>query len=187
MSRQRCLRLLGAATLLLVPVAPTLVAQQPAAPPAPSARPQDVASVDAILSALYDVISGDAGVRRDWNRFRSLFAPGARLVPTGRAPDGSGRMRVWTPEEYIAAAGASLERDGFHERELGRREERFGNVLHVMSAYDSKRTLADERPFARGVNSIQLWNDGSRWWVVSIFWEGETPANPIPESLLRAP
>lgn len=94
-------------------------------------------------------------------------------------------MRVWTAEEYIQNAGASLERDGFFEREIGRKLERYGNVVHLMSAYDSKRTLNDPAPFVRGVNSFQLWYDGKRWWVVTIFWEAETPGNPIPASLLK--
>lgn len=81
--------------------------------------------------------------------------------------------------------GPRLERDGFFERELGRKMERYGNIVHLMSAYDSKRTLQDAQPFARGVNSFQLWFDGRRWWVVTIYWEAETPNTPIPTELLQ--
>jgi hypothetical protein len=165
--------------------APTTTAPAPAA--APAARPADVASVDAILAALYDVISGPAGQKRDWDRMRSLFAPGARLIPTGRRPDGTFAMRTWTVEEYIANAGPSLESGGFFEREIGRRTETFGNIVHAFSSYDSKRTLADAQPFARGINSIQLWNDGTRWYVVTVFWEGERPDNRIPAQYIGAP
>jgi hypothetical protein len=196
-SPKRCLHvrlgpLVVAAVLVALTLAAPLPAQQPAPPAAaraatPAARAGDVESVDAIIAALYDVISGPAGEKRDWDRFRSLFVPDARLIPTGRAADGTGRHRVWTPEEYIANSGPLLERDGFHERELGRREERFGNIVHVMSAYDSRRTLADPAPFARGINSIQLWNDGARWFVVTILWESESPANPIPPAYFRRP
>jgi hypothetical protein len=153
------------------------------APAAPAADPRDVESIDAIMAAVYAAISGPAGQPRQWDRFRSLMAPGARLVPTGRTATGEGRLRNWSVEEYIATAGPNLEQ-GFFERELGRKMERYGNVVHLMSAYDSKRTLADAQPFARGVNSFQLWFDGKRWYVVSIFWEAETPANPIPAELL---
>lgn len=151
----------------------------------PAARPADVESIDAIMRAVYDAISGPAGQPRDWNRFRSLMAPGARLIPTGKRPDGVGVLRVWTTEEYIANAGPGLERGGFFEREIGRKLERYGNVVHLMSAYDSKRALSDPAPFARGVNSFQLFFDGTRWWVVTIYWEAETPGNPIPPSLLN--
>lgn len=166
------LALLGAVTATPAP------AQQ--APDRPAARPEDVASPDAIVAAVYDVISGPAGQKRNWDRMRSLFAPGARLIPVGRNPDGRATMRVLTVEEYIAAAGPRLEEMGFFERELGRVEERFGGVLHRFSAYDSRRSPDDPQPFARGVNSFQLMFDGARWWIVTIFWTPETADNPIP-------
>jgi hypothetical protein len=158
-------------------------AQQP--PPAPTAAavpadPADVASPDAIVAALYDVISGPAGQARNWNRFRSLFAPGARLIPTGRRADGTTSMRTLDVEGYITGPGPNLETNGFFEREIGRRSERFGNVLHAFSAYESKRKAEDAKPFARGINSIQLYTDGTRWWLVTILWDSERPDNPIP-------
>lgn len=157
---------------------------QAAAQGVPAARPADVASVDAIITALYDVISGPAGQARDWDRFRALFAEGARLIPTGQRPDGTRVMMVWTPEEYIQRAGAQLEANGFFEAEIGRVTEEFGQIAHVFSAYDSRRTAADPTPFARGINSIQLRHDGTRWWVVTIFWDSERPGNPIPPKYL---
>ena len=117
---------------------------------------------------------------------RSLFAPGARLIPSGKRPDGSSFLLTWTVEQYISAAGASLEKDGFFEREIGRHVDRYGDVVQVFSAYDSRRTPQDAQPFARGINSIQLRYDGTRWWVVTVYWEGETPANPIPAEYLQA-
>ncbi|HEX6051253.1 MAG TPA: YncE family protein [Gemmatimonadaceae bacterium] len=158
---------------------------QGAAASAAAARPQDVASIDAIIAALYDVISGPAGQKRDWDRFRSLFTPGARLVPTGRRPDSTRVIRVISPDEYATNIGPQLENGGFFEREIGRRTEQFGNIAHVFSAYDSRRTAADTTPFARGINSIQLFNDGRRWWVVSIFWDSERRDNPIPAEMIR--
>jgi hypothetical protein len=169
------LSLLGAASSLHA---------QAAAPPPPPAKPEDVSSVDAVIKAVYDVISGPAGQKRDWNRMRSLFWPGARLVPTGRGQDGKHGARVWTVEEYISNAGPRLEESGFFERELGRVQEQYGNIVHLMSSYDSKRKADDAQPFARGVNSFQLMNDGSRWWILTIFWQGETPDNPIPAKFL---
>jgi hypothetical protein len=157
-----------------------------AAAATPPANPADVESDDAILRALYDVISGPAGQRRNWDRMRSLFVPGARLIPTGRRPDGTRSMQVWSVDQYISTVGPRLEEGGFFERELARRTERYGNVVHAFSTYDSKRTAADPQPFARGINSIQLWNDGKRWWVVSIFWEGERPDNPIPARYMQS-
>ena len=159
------------------------LAQQPAAMPAPAAipaNPADVATPDAIIAALYDVISGPAGQARNWDRFRSLFAPGARLIPTGRRPDGSSSLRTLDPDGYATLAGPGLEKNGFFEREIGRRTERFGNVLHAFSAYDSKRTAEDAKPFARGINSVQLYFDGTRWFVVTVYWDSERADNQIP-------
>lgn len=153
-------------------------------PAAPAAAPADVASSEAIVAALYDVISGDAGVARDWDRFRSLFHPNGRLMPSGPNREGRGAVRAITPEEYITLAGPSLVADGFHEREIFRREERFGGVAHVWSTYEALRRLSDPAPFMRGINSIQLFHDGSRWWVISVYWQAETPAAPIPAAYL---
>ena len=182
------LRLLGATTLFILLASPMRPARaqgtgQPAQPPAAAAK--DVASPDAIIAALYDVISGPAGQARNWNRFRSLFAPGARLIPTGAPPTGPATVRAMTPDEYATTVGPRLEAMGFFEREIGRATDSFGNVAHAFSAYDSKRAASDAQPFARGINSIQLFNDGTRWWVVSVFWDSERPGNPIPAKYLN--
>lgn len=158
---------------------------QPASPP--PARPDDVRSADAIVAALYDVISGPAGQKRDWDRFRSLFSTGARLIPTGRRPDGSPVMRVLTPEEYITGSAPALETNGFFEKEVSQTSESFGGMVHRFSTYESRHTAADSLPFVRGINSIQLVNDGQRWWVVTVLWEGERPNNQIPPKYLRRP
>jgi hypothetical protein len=116
---------------------------------------------------------------------RSLFIPGARLIPTGRRPDGTRSNQVWSVDQYISTVGPRLEQGGFFEREIARRSERYGNIVHAFSTYESRRAASDPQPFARGINSIQLWNDGRRWWVVTIFWEGERPDNPIPGRYLQ--
>lgn len=167
-------------TVMLVGTAfPGIAAAQTA-----GADPADVTSLDGIIAALYDVISGPAGEARDWDRFHGLFIPeGARLVPSGQGPQGRRGYQVWTPEQYVAQAGSQLEATGFFERELSRVTEAFGNVVHVFSTYDSRRTL-DGAVFARGINSIQLFNDGSRYWIVSIFWDSERAGQAIPERYL---
>lgn len=191
MIARRCLLAAGAA--LLLSFAPRTAAAQssggsPAAAAArPAARAADVESLDGIMAAIYDVISGPAGQPRDWDRFRSLFAPDARLIPTGVRPDGTRSIRALTVEDYARNIGPQLERGGFFERELGRKVERYGNIVHLMSAYDSRRTAADPAPFARGVNSFQLWYDGTRWYVVTIYWEQETPGTPIPPAWITKP
>jgi len=181
---------------------PTPQQQQPAPAPAqqsaaPAANPADVGTVDSILAALYDVISGPAGKKRDWDRFRSLFAPGARLIPTGpRRPPGTAPdapltgkeehgSRAFTPEEYMERSRPILEGQGFFEREVARRTEQYGHIVHAFSTYEARHKAEDAKPFLRGINSIQLLNDGRRWWVVTVFWEAETTLTPLPEKYLK--
>jgi hypothetical protein len=153
--------------------------------PTPVADPADVESIDAIVAALYDVISGPQGQKRNWNRMRSLFLPGGRLMPVGPRQAGGNVIRVMEVNDYIALSGEQLEAMGFREREIATRTERFGNIAHVFSTYEGFR--GDEsQPFLRGINSIQLMYDGTRWWIVSVFWEAERPDNPLPEAYLRS-
>ena len=168
---------------------PTPPSQTPAAVPAaqaPAADPKDVATMDAVVAALYDVISGPAGQKRNWDRFRSLFVPGARLIPTGRRPTGEVVSRVRTPEDYIQGSAPLLEQNGFFEKEVSRRIEKFGNIAHIFSTYEARRKAEDEKPFMRGINSIQLMNDGKRWWIVTVFWQAEDATNPLPAEYLRS-
>ncbi|MGD0304288.1 MAG: hypothetical protein ABSC71_05615 [Candidatus Acidiferrales bacterium] len=158
-------------------------AAAPAAQPVPEAKPADVASPDAILAATYDVISGPPG-DRDWNRFYSLFLPDARLISTGKGKDGAMRIRSVTPQEYSKLAGAYFQKNGFFERESARKSERYGNIMQIFSTYESRHASADEKPFARGINSFQLYFDGKRWWVVTIFWLEESADNLIPQEYL---
>lgn len=173
-----------AAALVIVCAGPA--AAQALAPPVPvsTAAPADVATPEAIVATLYEVISGDAGVPRDWARFRSLFHPTARLMPSGVNREGQGVVRSITPDEYIARSEPLLLAEGFHEREIARRAERFGRIAHVWSSYESLHRLSDPQPFARGINSIQLFDDGSRWWILGVYWQAETPAAPIPAEYL---
>jgi hypothetical protein len=154
-------------------------------PTTPPANPADVATMDSIVLAVYDVISGPAGTR-NWDRFRSLFIPGARLIPTSPRPTGEVGSRVLTVEDYVQRAGAAFEKQGFFEREVSRQMERFGNIAHIFSTYESRHAKDDAKPFQRGINSIQLMNDGKRWWIVTIFWQGEDEKNPLPAEYLRS-
>ena len=151
----------------------------------PAAKPGDVSSPDAILAATYDVISGPAG-KRDWDRFRSLFAPGARLIAVQKRKDGNLEARVFTPDDYSNLGGPYFEKNGFFEREASRHADRYGHIMQVFSTYESRHDGKDAAPFARGINSFQLFFDGTRWWVVTIYWEEETPDTPLPKEFLPA-
>ncbi len=158
-------------------------------PPAPMADPADVASIDAITTAVYESISGDAGVPRDWDRFRSLFAPGARLMPVAseHGEDGSRTSSVgsMSPDDFVMRTSDSFAQDGFYEVEIGSVTETYGDIAHRFSAYASFFTDdPDEEPFNRGINSFQYLYDGERWWILTIFWQHEPDAGPIPAEYL---
>jgi hypothetical protein len=156
----------------------------------------DVSSIDAIINAAYDVISGPAGGARDWERERALFFPGARLIPTaskaGDSP-GSGaasnesmlRPQLLDVEGYIARVEPFFREKGFYETEIARRTEQFGQIAHVWSTYESRHNENDPEPFMRGINSFQLFHDGARWWIVNIFWQHENAAHRLPEKYER--
>ena len=146
------------------------------------AKAEDVKSLDAIVAALYDVISGPAG-ERNWGRFRSLFIPEARLIPTSKTAEGKISYRVLTPDDYVNRAGQSFIKQGFFEGEIARRSEQFGNIAHVWTTYESRRAQG-EQSFARGINSLQLFNDGTRWWIIEIVWDSERPGMSIPSEYL---
>lgn len=185
-----------AATIVLSLSTLWLSAQAPTPKPAPVgaitthpdwpvAAPADVQSVDALVAAVYNVISGPRGQPRNWNRMRSLFVPGARLVPireTGSHAD----VVLLDVDGYIARASTRMEAEGFFEKSVANRIEQYGNLITVWSTYESRHDESDPKPFARGINSFQILKDGDRYWVVQIMWEAETPMTPILSKYLSA-
>jgi hypothetical protein len=181
--------------MLITFAAAAFAAVQPQAQPQPQPRPSpfvvatenpvpanpgDVASLDAIMRAVYDVISGPAGQKRDWNRMRALFTANARLMPHGARG-----LRSGSVEDYITSSGPFLEKEGFIEREVARRVEQYGDIAHVFSTYEA-RNRAGGPVIMRGINSFQLVRHAGRWWVVSIMWQAETPQTPIPAGYLES-
>ena len=145
----------------------------------------DVESIDAIIAAAYDVISGPTGQKRNWNRERSLYYPGARLIPTAKPGANDGLApQILDVDGFIARVELYFAEQGFFEKEIARHTERFGHIAHVWSTYESRHNENDPEPFMRGINSIQLFNDGNRWWIVNIYWQQESDQDPIPEKYL---
>lgn len=146
---------------------------------APAAPAADVASVDAIVAAVYDAISGPAG-DRDWDRFRALFTDDARLIPTSAIGDTAIGLRVLSVDQYVERVAGYFARTPFYERQVAAVTEHYGHIAHVFSTYES--LSGPEGPVvARGINSFQLFFDGNRWWVVSVLWDSERTGGPIPE------
>jgi hypothetical protein len=146
------------------------------------ADPLDVASIDAIITAAYDSISGPAGEKRDWDRERSLYYPGARLIPTAKPGENDGLTpQILDVDGFIARVEPYFAEHGFYEKEIARRVEQFGQIAHVWSTYESRHDPSDPKPFMRGINSIQLFNDGNRWWIVNIYWQQASAEHEIPQ------
>lgn len=150
---------------------------------AQDAAPEDVASIDAIITASYDVISGSADEERDWDRERSLFHPDSRHMPTYRAESGEYVADVSDVEGFIERVDPYFREQSFYEYEIARKVERFGNIAHVFSTYEWSHEKGGPTA-GRGINSFQLLFDGTRWWIMSVFWQQESEEYPIPDEYL---
>ncbi|MCA9293460.1 MAG: hypothetical protein KDA20_06580 [Phycisphaerales bacterium] len=151
---------------------------------APAARPEDVASMDAIIKAYYDAMSAGPGEQRDWDRLRSLFVPGGRMLAARALPQGGAGVWPLTIDDYIDANRKYFERGGYIEREVARRVESFGNIAQAWSTYEARRTEHDPEPYARGIYSMHLLQGGTRWWIVDLYWDYERPDAQIPAEYL---
>lgn len=129
----------------------------------------DVSTLDAILHTAYEVLSGPAGQARDWERYRTLFVEGARLMPVVAVPGEKPHVRQLTLDDYIRRVEPIFAVEAFWERETSRQTEMVGRVAHVLSRYESLRD-PNGAPFERGDNSMQLFYDDTRWWIVSVMW-----------------
>ena len=145
--------------------------------------PEELAVLDLFMAGLYNSISGLAG-ERDWERFRLLFFPGARLLRTIVSPEGEVSLSAMDVEGFINFAAPFLREHDFEERELARREDQFGQIAQVFSTYVSTTSSEGEKTTKHGINSVQLWFDGRRWWVLNMVWDDERPGNPIPPEYL---
>ncbi|WP_179339074.1 hypothetical protein [Winogradskyella ludwigii] len=145
---------------------------------------KNVATLDSTIATLYAVISGDKGEERNWDLFKHLFKKDAKLIPTGKNQKKEITVRYMSTEDYITTSGQWLVENGFHELEIKRETQTFGNITHVFSTYETYNSKADEKPFMRGINSIQLFNDGKRWWIVNLYWMQESKEHKIPKTYL---
>ncbi len=152
----------------------------------PVARPADVATVDGIMSALYEVVSGPANKVRDWDRLRSLFTPDGKMGAVGAKPNGEFGHRAMTVEDYIVRVTKPFSEAGFFESEIARTSDSFGQITHVFSTYEARKAPTDAKPFMRGINSLQMYNDGTRWWIISLLWRAEDDKLKLPEKYLKS-
>jgi hypothetical protein len=144
----------------------------------------DFATIDGIVTAMYESISGPKGTPGQWGRDRSLHHPRALLIPARQAPGGPA-AGVMDFDEFVASRAPYLAENDFYEVEIGRKEFRFGVIAHVLSSYEARTAPAPAgKVLRRGVNSIQLMHDGTRWWILSTLWDNEREGVQLPEDLL---
>lgn len=145
-------------------------------------RPGDVSTIEGIVKASYETISGGVGVPRQWGRDRTLFDPNSRSVAVSVNPKTGGvRTHGTTEQQFADESDASIVKEGFTEREIKHFIHRFGNVATVLSSYEGSDAAGKSK--TRGVNIFQLYFDGKRWWILSMVWDEERPGNPIPPEL----
>ncbi|HJZ65655.1 MAG TPA: hypothetical protein VKD70_15120 [Candidatus Acidoferrum sp.] len=147
-------------------------------------RPEDVNTIEGIVKASYETISGGVGVPRQWGRDRTLFAPSVRYIAMSKDKSGAVKVQTSDYQEYLDQSDDFLVKQGFTEVELGRKIERFGNVATVLSSYEG-RVASTGKVVTRGVNIFSLYNDGKRWWIQTMLWDEEEPGKPIPAELLK--
>lgn len=140
-----------------------------------------VKTLDSTIKTLYGVISGEKGEVRDWELFKFLFKPQAKLIPTGTNKQGIHVARYMTPQEYINTSGKWLVENGFFEKEVARSVHKFGNIAQVFTTYEAFKSESETKPFMTGINSVQMLYDNNRWWIVNIYWQQASKRNPIPE------
>jgi hypothetical protein len=144
---------------------------------------KDVKTKENIVHALYEVISGTPEQQRDWARFRNLFLPESRLIPTGKTKQNEFTIRAISPEDYIQMFTNNI-KSGFFEKELHQETEEYGTIAHVFSTYETRESI--NGPVSnRGINSIQLYNDGNRYYVVNILWCAESMGFSLPSKYLN--
>ncbi len=185
MNKQSVQRILACVMLLAICATGTGQTQtsQPSKESAPPARPEDVDTIGHIVAAAYAAISGSPGPR-DWNRLRSLFYSDARLGPIHAEKSGAITVQNFTVEDYVERTQGYFAQEGFYEGSVANRIETWNHMAHVWSTYESRHAKG-EKPFARGINSFQLMNDGKRWWILTIHWQAEDPDHPIPAKYLK--
>lgn len=160
---------------------PSDAARRPGAPPA-----GDGASIDSILAALYASVSHPDGAEPDWARMRGVMLSVGMFIPPKRPKEEMFTvLDVDGFRDRVRKGAAEAKEKGnstaFYEKEVARRLDCFGNVCQAFSTYEARRAPSDEKPFVSGINSIQIINDGERWWVASVVWDVERPGNPIPD------
>ena len=139
----------------------------------------DVSTVDGVMNAYYESVSGHPG-QRDVARILSLYMPGGKINirMEGDKPVHNLIEDVIKTEQFLTIS------EDFFEREISRDEQRFGDMVNVISTYGISDAMENKNYRARGVTIFQLYYDNDRWWILSSMYQREIPGRPLPAKLL---
>ena len=146
-------------------------------------NPIEAQQVETIIPALYNIVSGDAGVPKDWHLMKNLFSPNAIITPVfhkNNLPQAS----ISSVDEFIALNKKIFKDINFYETEVKQVSFRYGHMATILSHYES-RDAHDKKPYSQGINSFQLLNDGRRWCVISVTWDSDKGNHHIDQSTLK--
>lgn len=148
------------------------------------ARPEDVSTIDGIVKAYYEVVSGPSDQPRQWDRDATLYIPNVRFIVI--RDDGAGKTTVqsMTHQEFVDTSDVSLRGKAFYEHEIHRIAHRAGNVAHLLST--AEHMPAPDGPVeGRSIDSLELFWDGTRWWITNAnIWDIESSKHPLPAEFL---
>jgi len=149
-----------------------------------SPRAEDVSTLDGIVKAYYEVVSGPADQARQWDRDATLYIPNVRFIIIREDPAGKTTAQSMTHQEFVDSSDASLRGKAFYEHEIHRITHRAGNVVHLLST--SEHTSSSTGPVeGRSVDSLELFWDGTRWWITNVsIWDVESSKHALPTEFL---
>ncbi|BBM02705.1 hypothetical protein [Microbulbifer sp. GL-2] len=131
--------------------------------------------IQELLKELYQVISGPAGYKRDWNRQQCLFTSYAKVIRTSVDNKGKPQSLVMEIQDYPDNFQELIGERAFYEDEIHNIVEVFGNIAHAFSTYEAWSNEERTQFIKRGINSIQLYHDGKSWKITNMIWDDERP------------
>jgi hypothetical protein len=146
-------------------------------------RAADVATIDGMMKAFYEVVSGPKAQPRGWGRDRTLYTPDLRFISVSERRTGKLAALIMDHQTFAESSQPGLAKRGFYEKEIHRNVQQFGHIAHVFSTYESRET-PDGPATARGINSIEMLFDGHRWWITFAEWDEERPGQTLPKEFL---
>jgi hypothetical protein len=153
--------------------------------PARAQLAPDHTTVEGIMTELYASVTRAPGAPFEWDRLRAIMLPGGIMLPQTRQTQGASRIMsvedfiTWIDEGWKPIIGTARDR-GFFERQTHLVVEQFGDVAHAFTTYE-KGPYEPRAVQGRGINSVQLVRREGRWFILSITWDEENSAGPLPE------